>query len=375
MSKKLPLILFLITLILTENGIVYGQTSNYKAILKSEFILSPKDSLWRTHVSNPVKTETGLLVAFRALTNNSDFGVWLCSNENGIWSTPKEVVPPKGVDNEKIIYVMPVLQNWPDGSVKLFYKELITKERKRFGMFKTSFDGGKTWSKGERFHEGIFGPVKNKPRFLENGTIISPSQTAFIKPENNGQGRFNFHIHFEKSVDGGKTWTKIIPPINEKVEKVNTLEPCILVHPNNTLQALCRTSMGRIIETWSYDNGESWSPLIATSLPNSNAGFDALRLKDGRYLLAYNHSSDEGDRSTLNVALSKDGINWEAALLVENDEKRIEEFAYPSIIQTEDSLVHMTYSWNLMNIKHVVIDVKNLKAAPIIDGIWPKEIN
>lgn len=374
MSAKLYLFIFLFAFYL-GNNIAICQTSNSDAILKSEFILIQKDSLYRTHVSNPLETENGLIVVFRALKGyKGSYGVWLCSNKEGSWSSPREVVPPRGPDNDKIMYVMPVLQNWPDGSIKLFFKELITNEHKRLGMFKSSYDNGKTWSEGSYFEHGNYGPVKNKPRFLQDGTIISPSQTVVFKPEIQGPERFKSIIHFEKSNDGGKSWTKITTQHLGNNNQVNILEPTILIHPNNTLQALCRSNTGRIMETWSHDNGDTWSPISQTPLPNSNAGFDAITLKDGRYLLVYSHTSVGEGRYFLNAAISKDGIDWEAALIIEKDEKKEDRYGYPSIIQTTDGLIHVTYSWNLMNIKHAVIDVTKLKTVPIIDGKWPEEI-
>jgi alpha-L-rhamnosidase len=366
--------IFLLLLLFIGNESSLGQVSNSNAIIKSEFIFSAKDSLWRSHVSNPVETKNGLIVAFRALKGyKGEFGVWVCHYRNGSWYSPVEVVAPTGTENRRTIYLEPVLQNWPDGSIKLFYKER-TPDGERFGMYKTSYDSGKTWSDGQRFQTNIYGPVKNKPRILNDGTIISPSQAAILRPELEGTERMKFNIHFEKSADSGITWRRINPPRLETDNQVNTLEPCILIHSSDTLQSLCRSNAGSIFETWSYDNGDSWSALKATSLPNSDAGFDALTLLDNRYLLVYNHTSVNGDRSMLNVAISIDGIKWEAALIIENDDQKEEEFAYPSIIQTSDGLIHMTYSWNLLNIKHVVIDPDELRTMPIIDGKWPGQI-
>lgn len=35
-------------------------------------------------------------------------------------------------------------------------------------------------------------------------------------------------------------------------------------------------------------------------------------------------------------------------------------YAYPAIIQTQDGLVHATYTYNRESVKHVVIDPKKL---------------
>jgi predicted neuraminidase len=49
---------------------------------------------------------------------------------------------------------------------------------------------------------------------------------------------------------------------------------------------------------------------------------------------------------------------------VENVEKGMGSFSYPCMIQTDDGLVHITYSYHLeegRSIKHVVIDPKKIK--------------
>ena len=89
-------------------------------------------------------------------------------------------------------------------------------------------------------------------------------------------------------------------------------------------------------------------------------------LKDGRALLVYNHSSTS--RSMLNVAVSRDGEHWQAALVLENQPG---EFSYPAVIQTREGLVHATYTWKRERIKHVVIDPVRLDLREIRDGSWP----
>jgi predicted neuraminidase len=95
--------------------------------------------------------------------------------------------------------------------------------------------------------------------------------------------------------------------------------------------------------------------LTAAALPNPNAGFDAVRLDDGRFLLVYNHTSS--GRSPLNIALSKDGVRWEPSVTLENQPG---EYSYPAVIQARDGRVHVTYTWRRERIKHVVLDPTRL---------------
>ena len=118
----------------------------------------------------------------------------------------------------------------------------------------------------------------------------------------------------------------------------------------------------------------------ASSLPNNNSGTDAVTLKDGRQLLVYNHvkpapelPNGKGPRTPLNVAVSKDGKNWEAALILEDSP--VSQYSYPSVIQTEDGMVHIVYTWRRERIKHVIIDPSKLELKPILNEKWPGVTN
>ena len=116
----------------------------------------------------------------------------------------------------------------------------------------------------------------------------------------------------------------------------------------------------------------------ASSLPNNNSGTDAVTLKDGSQLLVYNHLlpdstwvNGKGPRTPLNVAVSKDGKNWEAVLILEDSP--ISQYSYPSVIQSTDGMIHLVYTWRRQRIKYVRIDPKKLKGERIINKQWPGE--
>ena len=332
-------------------------------IVKDEFIFE-KAPYPECHAATIAETKQGLVAAWFGGTKerNPDVCIWVSRLVNGKWTEGVNVA--NGIQNDTLRYACwnPVLYQVPGGDLILFYK-IGPSPAKWKGYFKTSADGGITWSAQQTLPDGILGPVKNKPVTLSNGDILSPSGV-----ENNG-----VKLHFELSSDKGQTWQFIGPVSADK--NIKALQPTILFHKDGTLQALCRTQNRAIMETWSKDNGRTWSPLDTTSLPNNNSGIDGVTLKDGRQLLVYNHvlppgKEVKGARTPLNVGISNDGKTWYAALILEDSP--ISQYSYPSVIQTPDGLVHVVYTWRRQRIKHVVIDPKKLELYEIKNGIWPK---
>jgi len=335
-----------------------------KGIITDEFLYE-KASFPECHASTIALGKNGLIVAFFGGTKerNPDVCIWVCRHVNGKWTAPKNVAD--GIQNDTLRYPCwnPVLYQVPKGELILFYK-IGPSPGTWKGFMKTSNDGGITWSAQKALPAGFLGPIKNKPVLLKNGTLICPTST-----EDKG-----WNVHFELSHDNGKTWTKTADVA--KGESTNgAIQPSILFHKDGKLQALCRSRDRAILETWSNDNGLTWSPLAKTSLPNNNSGTDAVTLADGRQLLVYNHvlppgKEVKGARTPLNVAISKDGKTWYAALILEDSP--ISQYSYPSVIQTSDGLVHVVYTWRRQRIKHVVIDPKKLELHEIKNGVWPK---
>jgi alpha-L-rhamnosidase len=147
------------------------------------------------------------------------------------------------------------------------------------------------------------------------------------------------------------------------------------MYKNGKLQILARSRNRAILQSWSSDNGETWSPLEKTSLPNNNSGTDAVTLKDGRQLLVYNHvlppgNEVKGVRTPLNVAISRDGETWYACLILEDSP--ISQYSYPSVIQGKDGMVHIVYTWRRKKIKYVKIDPSKLEMIKIENGKWPE---
>jgi predicted neuraminidase len=324
-------------------------------IVSSEFIFESAPFA-SCHASTIVETKEGLVSAWFGGTKEGapDVGIWMSRQVGGKWTAPVEVANGVQADGKRFACFNPVLFQHPDGPLLLFYKVGGAPKGWR-GWRKSSEDNGKTWSAAELLPDPLIGPVKNKPVLLNDGSLLSGSST-----EHDG-----WRVHFEHSMDDGKTW-QFIGPVNDG-RTINAIQPSILLLGGSKLLAIGRTKESHVFQIASEDNGKTWGPMSLTELPNPNSGTDAVTLKDGRHLLIYNHTAK--GRSPLNLALSKDGHQWEAALVLESNPG---EYSYPAIIQTSDGLVHIVHTWKRQRIRHWVIDPAKLQTKPIVNGVWPK---
>ena len=311
------------------------------------------------HASTIVETRSGTIAAAwfgGTRERNPDVAIWFARRGKSGWETPVKVADGVQPDGARHPTWNPVLFQDPQGDLHLFYK-VGPSPSAWWGMVISSSDDGRRWSQPRRLPDGILGPIKNKPVRLANGDWLSPSSVE--KP--NGGG---WYVHFERSRDRGKSWTASAPLASPM--RIDAIQPSILFHRGGALQAVMRTRQGAIGTSWSRDNGFTWSPIAAIDLPNPSSGTDAVTLRDGRQLLVYNHSAHrpdspgKGPRWPLNIALSDDGISWRPVLTLESRPNR-SGYAYPAVIQAADGMVHITYTWDRVRIRHVVVDPRRLR--------------
>lgn len=294
------------------------------------------------HASTMAETPTGLVAAWFGGKHEKspDVGIWFSHYVNGQWDTPVEVANGVQSDGKRYPLWNPVLYQVPGKELLIFYKDGPAPDE-WWGMLKRSFDGGKTWSAAERLPKEIYGPIKNKPVLLSDGTLLCPSSSEDD----------DWKLHMEFTTDLGKTWSRT-GPLNDGVT-TSAIQPSILFLPDGRLQLVCRSENGYVLQAFSSDNGHTWTALEATSLVNPNSGIDAVTLKDGRQVIVYNPA--KRGRSPISVAISSDGKNWKDIATLENEPN--EEFSYPAVIQTKDGKVHITYTWKRKKIKHIILSL------------------
>jgi len=294
------------------------------------------------HASTIAETGSGLVAAWFGGTaeGDPDVGIWFSRKADSTWTPPVEVAKAVDAGGRREPCWNPVLFRPSGGPLLLFYKAGPSPSRWR-GMMIQSVDEGRTWSEPAPLPEGMIGPVKNLPLELAGGTLLCGSST-----EHDG-----WRVHFETTGDGGRTWART-PAINDG-RAPGLIQPALLRDGPDGIIALMRSNAGRIYESRSPDRGATWSPPAPTALPNPNSGIDAVTLRDGRHVLAYNPVTE--GRGALALALSDDGRTW-ARILTLEDEKGAE-FSYPAVIESRDGRIHVAYTWKRRRIRHVVIDL------------------
>ena len=298
------------------------------------------------HAATLVAQEGGLLLAFFGGPHGgtTDSGIWLTRRREKRWEEPTRVAAPRG---SGMRCWNPVLHATAEGALLLFYKEGPNCADWR-GLVMRSSDGGRTWGPPDGLPEGIWGPTRNKPLELDDGTLLCGSSTE--------QGPWC--VHFERTPDAGHTWTRT-PPLRGD-EPFDAIQPTLLAWPGGAIQALCRSRAGVLLEATSRDEGRTWSPLRRTDLPNPNSAVDAVSLPDGRALLVYNPTTCPdgwwtGRRTPLSVAVSRDGRRWQRIGDLEDEPG---EFSYPAVVLDGRGFVHVVYTTGMTwaGLKHVVLD-------------------
>ena len=323
------------------------------SIVLQEFIYE-KAPYPSCHASTIVETDKRQLVAAwfgGTREKDPDVGIWLSRFEKNAWTPGVEVANGVQPDGTRHSTWNPVLFQPRNAPLMLFYK-VGPSPQTWWGELRTSTDGGVTWSAARRLPNGILGPIKNKPVQLADGTILSPTSSETEERPS------KWTVHFERSTDGGKTWSAT-PPLNDGVT-IGAIQPSILFHDRmggSKLQAVGRTRQGKVFTISSGDAGKTWGSLsLLDGVPNPSSGTDAVTLKDGRHLLVYNPVPK--GRTPLVVGLSRDGKTWQPMVTLEDQPG---EYSYPAIIQTADSRVHITYTWKRERVKHVVLDPTKLR--------------
>jgi len=316
------------------------------------------------HASTIVQLRNGDLLAAwfgGSAEGKDDVAIWASRRTAGHWSAPYVLAR-----EPKIACWNPALFHAVDGQLWLYYK-FGPNVRSWTGARLVSTDDGQTWSPPEHLPAGLYGPIKDKPLVLANGTIVSGSSVESYS---------SWAVWIERSTDNARTWQRIgpitiagshpstlTPDGKENVSGI--IQPAIVSLDGKHLRLYARSTLdiGRICVADSMDDGLTWTQAHPIDLPNPNSGIDAVGLRDGRVVLIYNDSKQ--DRTPLNLAVSRDGEHFTMFATLEDQPG---EYSYPAIIQGAGGELYMTYTWNRQRIRFAAEPLANVPAMPRASG-------
>lgn len=278
----------------------------------------------------------------------------------------------------------PVLFEEPDGNLWLIYtaQESIHQSsavvRCRF-----SRDFGYTWCEVYTLFDTLGSFVRQPPIQLDNGELLLPAYYS-LKSEK-GFASNDFSV-VKISADHGATWKEF-----EVKGSIGLVHMCVIQLSDGSLVGFFRSRKADYIySSKSKDYGRTWDQPTATQLMNNNSSIQCISLNNGHLAMVFNNINaeiapplrnippwfDKSDieseaslvdmgstvwgviRAPLTIAISEDGGNtwpYRRDLETQEDASIRPEFSYPSIKQTADGKIHITYTYSRQYIKYVSI--------------------
>ena len=320
-------------------------------ILSNEFIIPLRDG-WQSHASHILPLPGGEVFSvffYGSREGNNDVCIYgSLRSADGIWSEATRLS-----EDDNMPHWNPVLFRREDGAVLLFYK-VGPNCSHWFTRCRISTDNCRTWSESFELVDGDRtggrGPVRNKPVYLTDGSVLAPGSTELGE----------WKCFFDRSCDGGITWQRsgdvCLDPSWLKdydcIDGHGIIQPT-LWQTERGIHALMRSSEGYIFRTDSPD-GITWCTPYATELPNNNSGIDMVRLPDGRLVLCCNPvAANWGQRTPLSLYISEDnGATFRLLTHLQTDANG--GFAYPAL-QYENGRLHISYTWNRLSIVYMCL--------------------
>ncbi|MDO8360089.1 MAG: exo-alpha-sialidase [Devosia sp.] len=305
------------------------------------------------------------------------------------WSTAETLSDdPQKSEQNPLIFVAPT------GAVWLLYtSQTAGNQDGSIVKRRVSTDGGRSFGPADVLCDvpGIF--VRQPIVVNRHGEWLLPLFRCIGVPGRRWTGDVDF-ASVLLSRDAGRSWT-----MHDVPDSIGAVHMNIVPLDGDEMVALYRHRFAEtVLRSVSYDAGRNWSAAAQTSLPNNNSSIQAVRLRDGRIAIAYNHSNasmsadrrlslyDEIDgespaapapapaadrqaiwgvpRAPLSLAFSTDGgttfgarIDLEVGdgyCLTNNSRDGLNrEFSYPSIVESANSDLDIAFTYFRRAIKHV----------------------
>jgi predicted neuraminidase len=324
--------------------------------LREQFI-DPKSPHPMSHVASIGELPDGTLVATwyaGSREGAGDVAIYLSSRASGQdgWSPPRAIVTRESAARELNRHIRKVGNSliFADSAGKLWLLYVTVSIGGWSGSslnLTTSADRGVTWAPSQRLTLSPFFNlaelVKNAPVALSGGgwAVQIYHELASTFPE----------VLWLDDAAGGIRATK-----SRMSAGWFGYQPALTPIDHSRALALLRDdgSANAVTVARTEDAGETWSPPQPLNLPNPDAGLDAIRLQDGRLLLAFNDAVNS--RENLRLAMSSDeGRTWRRVATLAEEPGA--DFSYPFLMQTRSGDVQLVYTWKRAAIRHVAFNV------------------
>ena len=200
-----------------------------------------------------------------------------------------------------------------------------------------SSHGRNSWDPPRRIWEGRGGDLLSVIQLSSDRLLLPICYRVQRNWRNRGSGfdaytyRGQFNTSALYSDDDGATWQQSPSILTTPTPDLGTIEgaiePVVLQLKDGRVWMLIRTQMGRFYESYSADDGQTWSPAVPTSIISSDSPASLVRLPAGRIVMIWNRSLRfpyaYGGRHVLHAAISDDdGRTWRAYREVVRDPLR-----------------------------------------------------
>ncbi|MFX0103691.1 MAG: exo-alpha-sialidase [Candidatus Hodarchaeota archaeon] len=274
------------------------------------------------------------------------------TSENPFLDEAEDEKEREAIRNEETSEGNPVIFKDPDKDRLWLFWETMRGAGDKSGWtmcvlkVKHSDDWGKTWTKVRTFRKNIGWGTRNKPIKMSNGEILLPVSCFGT----------SFYLFPPEEFSKGSQECRMVEPTKFITGRWG--QPSVIENANKELIVFMRTSESSprcenlIAISKSRDYGLNWSKVSPTKdkIPNPDSGLDAVTLKNGHVVLVCNPL--KSGRQKLTVFLSEDDgetFPFQRDLEIIEQDKN---YHYPAVIQASDGLIHVTYTYRRLNIKH-----------------------
>jgi predicted neuraminidase len=333
-----------------------------------------------------------------------DICVWFSRLTPGsdTWSAPVQLSDDRTRSEQN-----PVLFPTPTGELwLLFTSQHAGNQDTAEVRYRVSTDDGVTWGPVRTLFPatdrgGVF--VRQPVVVLPTGRWLLPIFHCVTVPGRRWVGDADTSAVMI-SDDAGATWREVAVPESTGCVHMSVLPV------GDRLTAFFRSRWAdAVYQSWSDDDGETWTAPVPTELPNNNSSIQATALADGRLAMVlnpvragvdtprrlslYDEIDDEGladaqsqveeapaeddsggqravwgtPRAPMTLALSADGgRTWpmrrdvetgDGYCLTNNSREGLNrELSYPSVHQTPDGLLHVAFTYHRRAIQYVTVD-------------------